>query len=355
MRIVFRIIEERNCSLYKEGELFQLSEKTLGCPGGKDVCLILCRDMTELLFTLLQGNAGGNSADKRHIYHCSGCTGLIKFTPTEPQVFSGTGAKGGVDTVHLAVRAKCGKIVDSSFLRVFPPAKITSILENFSEISLEEGDILIREGEKNQNLYIIVDGELDVLDGEVSLATLKEGDLCGEMSYLGAEFAVATVKAVKKTRALVIPGALFYRVLGDNQDVQSYMARLLAKRLKKTNVVRTSNFESSMSGRIDHIAPAELLQIFHMHQKTGVLDLDLPEGEGKVVFREGAIIDARYGNFIREEAIYTILAQRRGLYRFSAGLSPNEDSAEEIGDFMMLLMEGIQRIDEDMEEQPTEL
>ena len=355
MRLVFRIVEERNCPLYEEGELFHLTEKTLGCPGGKEVCLIFCRDMTQLLFTFLQGEAGCKAADENHIHHCSGCTGLIKFTPAQPQVVGKRGGDGGVDRVHLAVRDKCGKIVDSSFLRVFPPAKITSILDNFTEISLDEGDILIREGEKNLNLYIIVDGELTVLDGEVSLATLREGDLCGEMSYLGAEFAVATVRAVQKTRALAIPGDEFYRLLGDNQDVQSYMARLLAKRLKKTNIVRTGNFESSMRGRIDHIVPAELLQIFHMHQKTGVLNFDLPDGEGRVVFQEGGIIDASYGNFVKEEAIYNIMAKKEGLYSFTTGLSQDETRTAEIGDFMMLLMEGIKRVDEEQEVQSREL
>jgi hypothetical protein len=253
------------------------------------------------------------------------------------------------------VERRYGRIIDSSFLRVFPHNEIESILDHFEEISVDEGEILIAEGKKNRNLYIIVSGELVVEDGGVVLATLEEGALCGEMSYLGAEVAVSTVKAVKKTRALAIPGEVFNGILGDNQEIQSYMARLLAKRLKKTNVVRTSNFESCMSGRIDYIVPAELFQIFHMHQKTGVLVLDLTDGQGKVSFREGCIINASYGELVNEEAIFKILARKEGLYRFTTGLTPSEMRAAEIGDFMMLLMEGVKRVDEDYESSPSTL
>ena len=76
---VFSIVEEKNCPLYKVGEKLVLSEKTLSCPDGKEVCLILVRDMTELLFQLL-GEATGAAEDNNKKYNCSGCTGLIKFT-----------------------------------------------------------------------------------------------------------------------------------------------------------------------------------------------------------------------------------------------------------------------------------
>jgi hypothetical protein len=127
------------------------------------------------------------------------------------------------------------------------------------------------------------------------------------------------------------------------------MAQLLAGRLRKTNAARARDFESCMSGRVDEIVPAELFQIFHMHQKTGVLSLELQGGKAKVSFREGCIINADYGKLANEEAIFKILAEKNGFYRFTSGLSPKEMKAAEIGDFMMLLMEGIKRVDEEQD------
>lgn len=105
-----------------------------------------------------------------------------------------------------------------------------------------------------------------------------------------------------------------------------------------------------MRGRTDEIVHAELFQIFHMHQKTGVLLLELPVATGKVSFREGCIINARYGELLSEAAILAILAEKRGNYLFTTGLKPRGYASAEIGGFMSLLMEGIKKIDEEKEE-----
>jgi len=101
-----------------------------------------------------------------------------------------------------------------------------------------------------------------------------------------------------------------------------------------------------VSGRLDGLAPAELLQVFHMHQKTGRLLLDTEGGQARVTFREGAVIAARFGELDNQEAIYAILAQNKGYFRFLPGLPTSMVKSREIGDFMMILMEGLKRIDE---------
>lgn len=347
---VFTIVEQKNCPLYEVDECLHLSDKTLSCPEGKEVCLILVRDMTELLFRLLQTQPFDFTQYEGKLFNCSGCTGLIKFSPASPDsVLKKEPAETTVARIDSAMRTRCGKIINSSFLRTFPSEEIDSILSHFKEIDLEKGAVLIRKGEKNLNLYIVVDGELVVEDGGVHLDNLIEGELCGEMSYLGADVAVSTVAAAKKTKVLAMAGDVFGRLLGTSQSVQAYMAQLLAKRLRKTNAARARDFESCMSGRVDEILPAELFQIFHMHQKTGVLSLELPNGDGKVAFREGCIINASYGELENEEAIFDILGEKKGLYRFTSGLSAQEMRSAEIGDFMMLLMEGVKRVDEEKE------
>lgn len=101
-----------------------------------------------------------------------------------------------------------------------------------------------------------------------------------------------------------------------------------------------------MSGRIDAILPAELLQVFHMHQKTGKLLLDLEGGTARVTFRDGAVIAARYDELDNQEAIYSMLVEKKGYFRFLPGLPSSMMKSREIGDFMMILMEGLRRMDE---------
>ncbi len=104
--------------------------------------------------------------------------------------------------------------------------------------------------------------------------------------------------------------------------------------------------EPIVSGRINAILPAELLQVFHMHQKTGKLLLDMEGGKARVTFREGAVIAARYEELDNREAIYAILAERDGYFRFLTGVPESMEKSDAIGDFMMILMEGLKRMDE---------
>lgn len=350
----FTIVKENNCPLYKANERLLLSEKTLACPEGKEMCLILIRDLTELLFRFLQEQPFDPGRYAGKIFNCSGCTGLIKFSLAEPAVqarpFLGNrGGAGAVPRNNVSLLKTYGNIVNCALLQALPADQLESVLGLFQEIVLDEGAILIRKGEKNHNLYLVFDGELIVESDGVHLATLTPGEICGEMSYLGPDVAVSTVKANKKAKVLAIAGDLFGSLLGNNGEVQSFMAQLLAGRLRQTNAARARDFESCMSGRIAEIVPAELFQIFHMHQKTGVLSLDLPGGQAKVSFREGCIINAGYSDKANEEAIFKILAEKKGFYRFTTGLTPKEMKAAEIGDFMMLLMEGVKRVDEEQE------
>lgn len=352
LRFVFEIEAEKNCPLYVVGERLLLSEKTLACPQGKEVCLILVRDMTELLFRLIQKSDSVFSEKEKSVFNCSGCKGLIKFSLVHPEAIQQVTATGGSGTV--AAIGLHGKLTERfmhswPFLEVIPHEEIVTMSGHLREISVLEGSVLIKKGEKNLNLYSIMEGEFRVEDGELHLATLTEGDLCGEMSYLGADVAVSTVLATKNSKVLAIAGDVFGRLFGNNPAVQSFMAQLLAVRLRRTNAARAKDFESCMSGRIDEIVPAELLQIFHMHQKTGVLTLEFSRGSGSVVFREGGIVGAEHGELRNEEAIFKILTKKSGRYRFTTGLSQKHMQATKIGDFMMLLMEGVQRVDEDQE------
>ncbi|MDY0350641.1 MAG: DUF4388 domain-containing protein [Desulfobulbaceae bacterium] len=101
-----------------------------------------------------------------------------------------------------------------------------------------------------------------------------------------------------------------------------------------------------VSGSLEGISPSELLQFFHMHQKTGKLLLQVPGGMGRVAFREGMIIGARFEEKEDKEAIFALLGEREGRFSFVPGIPAALATAAEIGDFMMLLMEGIKRLDE---------
>lgn len=344
----FIIIDEKNCPLYERGQRLFLTEKTLICPEDREVCLILVRDMTELLFQFLGEPTFSYEQHQEEVYNCSGCSGLLKFALQPPQGDPSDHAQHGASAIVRDELQQVYEIAGASpLMRCLDPEDVMTVLGQFQPLELQIGQTVIARGENNLNLYLIVEGELRVADGSVQQAILGRGEICGEMSYLGADVAVSTVKvASQQATLLAMQGELFGRLFGENPRVQIYMAKLLAERLRRTNAARASDLASCMAGRIDEMVPAELLQIFHMHRKTGLLSLEGAGENGFVTFRDGCIINASYGKLQNEEAIFAILAERKGSYRFVSGLAPEEMKAAEIGDFMQLLMEGVKRIDE---------
>lgn len=325
-----------------------LTEKTLACPDGKEVCLILVRDMTELLFKVLQKQPIDLGAYQNMVFNCSGCRGLIKFALLAGEEQQLLDAQDKTTASLTIPPSKADpRWLAAPLVGLLSEKEKDVLLSQMHEVVVDDGAVVIRKGEKNCNIYLLLEGELAVEDVGIRLATLTRGDICGEMSYLGADVAVSTVLATKASILRAVTGEVFGRLLGQNPAVQTYMAQLLALRLRQTNEARTRDFASCMTGRVEEVVPAELFQIFHMHQKTGVLTLEVPGKIGKVSFRQGCIINAELGELKNEEAIFKILAEKTGVYRFTTGLSPQEMRAAEIGDFMMLLMEGVKRVDEE--------
>jgi hypothetical protein len=115
---------------------------------------------------------------------------------------------------------------------------------------------------------------------------------------------------------------------------------------KKALATIQENSASVISGKIEAIVPAELLQVFHMHQKTGRLILEFGNGSARVTFREGGLLAARFEDLDNQEAVYAILAEKEGTFHFIPGLPDALMKTREIGDFMMILMEGLRRLDE---------
>ncbi|WP_073612705.1 DUF4388 domain-containing protein [Desulfopila aestuarii] len=327
----------------------ELTDRTFSCPEGKEVCLILVRDMTQLLFELLK-QPEKNAQAKAKNYSCSGCTGLIKFN-----LIDGEHDKAGTESKTARIEARIrsvmqevhGQTVESPFLNSIPAEKIELVIRKFQEVQVPRDKVLVHQGEPNPNVYLALTGSFAVENNHQKIATLGAGELFGEMSYLGAGPAVASIKALEDATVLAIRADDFSKLLSSSTSVQVFMARLLADRLQQINMMRVRDFENAMSGRVADVLPAELFQVFHMHQKTGVLELDLASGKARVAFREGGIVNAKYRGEQGEKAIFAILAEKEGYYRFTSGISAAEMSAEEIGDFMGLLMEGVRRVDED--------
>jgi len=355
---IFKIVKNNNCPFYVLGDTFTLSghsfssenedqkefdvNSTVTFPNEKMICRTL---VGNLLMVLILYETMSNIEECER--SCSGCTGTVRFAfEKRKKAIAVEGVHQEMDTEAIASLLRDFSIFQSlsgDDLRTFV---------NFLQLGkYPEGKTIIKKGDPGTNLYIIVSGKVEILDEEgVSLAFLGAEEVFGEMSLLSGEPVGATVKVVKSGIVLFLSGKNFRKVLGMFPSLQMYFARLLARRLAQTNIVRAQEIKSGMIGKLSDMPPSELFQTFNINQKTGVLKLNLTGGAAQIYFRDGSLIKVDYQDKDDKEALYEILGEKKGRFQFHAGLPDDKKGTPEIGNFMWLLMEGLRRADETKEE-----
>jgi diguanylate cyclase (GGDEF)-like protein len=111
-----------------------------------------------------------------------------------------------------------------------------------SEQHFEPGQVMIHQGARAEELYIIVSGRARVVERpedpahtELVLGELGPGDVVGELAILTGMPRSATVVANDRVRCLVIPGPEFVRLLHSAPELSGSLALVLARRIYETD------------------------------------------------------------------------------------------------------------------------
>jgi CRP/FNR family transcriptional regulator, cyclic AMP receptor protein len=118
--------------------------------------------------------------------------------------------------------------------------------------SVSAGTLIIREGGTSGHLYVLMEGQLEVLRGDTIVASITEpGAVVGEMSVLLDQPHTATVRAVAVSTIYEFSDAASF--LRDQPAVALLIARLLAQRL---NIATTylADIMHQYAGHGDHLA-----------------------------------------------------------------------------------------------------
>jgi HEAT repeat protein len=117
------------------------------------------------------------------------------------------------------------------------PSDIKQVAAVAEEVSFSNGDILVKEGEVGDVMFIIASGEVSVVttkdQKEVELGRRKAGEYVGEMALISKEPRIATVKAVGNVHALFINQKSFESILRDRPGVSLAVIQVLCERLKE--------------------------------------------------------------------------------------------------------------------------
>ena len=102
-------------------------------------------------------------------------------------------------------------------------------------LQLEAGQHLLRRGEPNLLVYILLSGQLRVELDDSPLAYIERGETVGELSLLAGSSATATVAAEKPTQLLVLDEETFWWLAESSHEFSVGLLVRLAKRLRSNN------------------------------------------------------------------------------------------------------------------------
>lgn len=137
------------------------------------------------------------------------------------------------------VLQKTSSLQDMFLFRSLDPRSIMQIVSNSVIMYNDPSDLLFNQGDVEQNIYIILEGDFEVLVNDTVIAKLSRGNHFGEMSWFSQEPRSATVRCCSNSKLLKV-SALFLEgfILRSPEAgvlILRELARELSMRLRATN------------------------------------------------------------------------------------------------------------------------
>ncbi|MEZ4384198.1 MAG: cyclic nucleotide-binding domain-containing protein [Nannocystaceae bacterium] len=147
-----------------------------------------------------------------------------------------------VSRVNMRVDAVVGAPhwSDHALFAGMEPQQIEALAEHMDERIYNDGEVVVREGEAADALYVIEQGILAVVrdddDGQRhELKRMHDGELFGEMGLFREQVRTATVVAVGRSRLLRLP----FHALGQGGVEESLLARFPSRLMRNIGALLT--------------------------------------------------------------------------------------------------------------------
>ncbi len=121
----------------------------------------------------------------------------------------------------------------ASLFKPFTKSERRGLVQRFRARDAVAGEVLIQEGRPSDGLYVVLTGEVAVVMGNRQVATLREGQVFGEMSLLTRSPTSATVKTTRRTSFLRLPREDFNELIMSHPQILEQVAELTDERRKQ--------------------------------------------------------------------------------------------------------------------------
>lgn len=113
------------------------------------------------------------------------------------------------------------------------------LIERFVGLHIKKGEFLIRQHAPSTGLFLILDGQVDIVrkdeSWEITIATLGPGEVFGEIGLVSEKPAVAGVVATTPSILLYMSREEFNEAAGDHPSLAKYAVNLASSRLEDVN------------------------------------------------------------------------------------------------------------------------
>ncbi len=159
----------------------------------------------------------------------------------------------------MSQKPKCEAIVDSSLGQELERNECQVLTTIMKVRELKDGDVLVKEGEDDNHLFILTAGKLEVssvIGGqETTVYTMKIGECAGTRAFVDLAPRRATLRAVGDTTVYTMAPKDFESLLGEHPGivykVMRGLFRLTHRNLMRMNVEtqQLSNYINKSGGR----------------------------------------------------------------------------------------------------------
>ena len=354
---VFIVTHETSCPYYDLGDEIKAESGTVSISSYKPVCLYLSEKIKDIVETPenLRNSSVIGSAQLRFneqptLFDCGGCTGSIKYQFKQEKDYVTLQMKLLMNSLEVRRQQHLAKYYDlMRSLEIFKSLedevlKDLILLLEFKTVAPQK--VLLEQDSPGTHLYIIISGEVDVVEDDgKKISKMHPGEIYGEVSFLSGEPHSNSLHTVTVTQVALLSIKNFRLILKMYPPLQIFLFRLLINRVQLT-ALRAGNIASGMSGDLEEIQVVDLMQLIHTSQKTGYIDIIGMADRAQVFFNEGEIIHAECNQLEGKEAVFAVLAIKNGQFAYNRGIVDEFKNLSPVGDFMALIMEGVQRIDE---------
>lgn len=172
----------------------------------------------------------------------------------------------------------------NSIFQEITPQQLSFLSNIAEERSILKGDFILNEGESGDELYLITEGEVEILkkdplSGELHrVSVVKKGETLGEMALLDKGPRSASARALENAKLLYLPMSKFFSEPDQNNNYTQIilnLSKILSERLRKIGNITVTSLQAELDGKKMRIETGRFLFAILIFFSVWIFFIDL--------------------------------------------------------------------------------